>query len=280
MAYIRSEMKTDAKNQLSNNWGAFIGALLVLMLVSGVISVVFYPDPWTWDIHDHISLSVLGVLGGVIQLLVLAPVNLGWYSMSVDATYNRPIYFSSLFNGFKRIWDAVFLAFFYGLFISLWTLLLIIPGIIKTYSYAMSYYIMADDPNVKSLEAITRSRRMMDGHKVELLVLHLSFIPWLLLVVVTFGLASLYVAPYVDVTMANFYRRLKAENEVMAFSNSQDGAYVGDNAVGRTSHTSPEETAAPVGEHQTLSNAETLGPDVSSEVKTPAEPSQESKDGE
>lgn len=256
MAYIRSEMKADAKKQLGGNWGAFIGALLVLVLVSGVVSVVFYPDPQdvlAWEAEYYISLSVLALLGSVIQLLVFSPLNLGWYGMTLDATYNRQIAFASLFNGFKRIWDAVLLAFFYGLFIFLWSLLLIIPGIIKTYSYAMSYYILADNPQMKPLEAITKSRQMMDGHKVELFVLQLSFIPWMLLVGVTFGLASLYVAPYVNVTMANFYRRLKAENEVTAFSGGYQAPTANnpistpsqDNQMQPVSQVPSSETAAP-----------------------------------
>ena len=90
--------------------------------------------------------------------------------------------------------------------------MLLIPGIIKTYSYAMSYYILADDENIAPLDAITKSREMMDGHKWEFFVLQLSFILWGLLCAVTCGLAALYVGPYQQVTMANFYDRLKAED--------------------------------------------------------------------
>jgi uncharacterized membrane protein len=99
----------------------------------------------------------------------------------------------------------------YEVFILLWSLLLIVPGIVKTYAYSQMFYLLADDPKLDPGEAQKKSIAMMNGHKGEMFVLHLSFIPWFLLVGVTFGLAAIYVGPYVQATMANYFNYLKKQ---------------------------------------------------------------------
>ncbi|MBQ6143280.1 MAG: DUF975 family protein [Clostridia bacterium] len=96
-----------------------------------------------------------------------------------------------------------------SVFTFLWSLLFFIPGIIKAYSYSMSPYIMAENPNIGALEAITKSKEMMKGHKFEFFILDLSFIFWYLLILITCGFASIYIAPYVNATRTNFYLKLK-----------------------------------------------------------------------
>lgn len=213
MAYIRKEMKQEAKSQLSGKWGAAAAAMALVMIVNSVLSIIFYIDPNEVTMANYGFMMSLGLISMFISLVIVAPLDLGWCIMSLEIMRGLPVAFSNIFKGFKRIWAAIFTSFLYVLFVSLWTLLLIIPGIIKSYSYAMCFYILADNDDVGALEAITRSRHMMNGHKWELFLLQLSFIPWFLLSILTLGLAMLYVGPYYNVTVANFYRRLKAENE-------------------------------------------------------------------
>lgn len=100
------------------------------------------------------------------------------------------------------------------IFTTLWTLLLIVPGIIKSYSYALAPYIVNDlvksdrEDEVSWTSAISESKELMQGHKMELFMLNLSFIGWYLLIVITFGLAALWAAPYIQTTKANFYRQI------------------------------------------------------------------------
>ncbi|MDR3125523.1 MAG: DUF975 family protein [Candidatus Nomurabacteria bacterium] len=94
-------------------------------------------------------------------------------------------------------------------FTTLWSLLLVIPGIVKGYAYSQIFFLLADDPKLDPAEAQKKSIAMMNGHKGELFVLHLSFIPWWLLVTITFGLAAIYVGPYFQATLAQFYANLK-----------------------------------------------------------------------
>ena len=92
-----------------------------------------------------------------------------------------------------------------------WGLLLIIPGIIKSLAYSMTYFISKDHPEYSIDECIEASKRMMDGHKGELFVLYLSFIGWFLLGILTLGIGYLWLIPYMDTTIAHYYEELKAE---------------------------------------------------------------------
>ena len=104
----------------------------------------------------------------------------------------------------------------YKIFTLLWTLLLIIPGIIKSISYSQMFYLIAEDKKLEPGEAQKKSMEMMEGHKADYFVLILSFIPWFLLCVITFGLAAIYVVPYYQATMAEFHVRLVKENKPVA----------------------------------------------------------------
>ncbi|MBJ6745474.1 DUF975 family protein [Streptococcus sp. 121] len=103
-----------------------------------------------------------------------------------------------------------------SIFLFCWTLLLILPGLIKSYSYSMTNYIIEDlvaqGKDIEPTEAITKSRILMDGHKLDLFLLDLSFIGWVLLSILTFGIGSLWLSPYIYTTRAAFYRELAAAN--------------------------------------------------------------------
>ena len=90
-----------------------------------------------------------------------------------------------------------------------WSLLFVIPGIVKSFAYSMSYYILADNPELTAKEALNKSKEMMNGHKWDLFVLNLSFFWWYLLVGITFGIAAIYVVPYMNATIVNFYNSIK-----------------------------------------------------------------------
>lgn len=114
----------------------------------------------------------------------------------------------------KNYWHKVWGMFLTMLFISLWTLLLIIPGIVKTFSYAMTPFILEEHPELSANEAIDHSRAMMRGHKFDLFWLLLSFIGWGILCLFTFGIGFLWLMPYVQTSVAGFYEDVKADYEV------------------------------------------------------------------
>ena len=138
------------------------------------------------------------IMGGVIQL---------GYSQYLLKQHDREITsIRDLFSQFDRFGQAFLQKFLRGLFIFLWSLLLVIPGIIKTYSYAMTPFIMAENPEMTAKEAIAESKRLMDGHKWELFCLGFSFIGWALLAALTLGIGSIFLNPYVEAAYAAFYR--------------------------------------------------------------------------
>ena len=115
---------------------------------------------------------------------------------------------------FSNYWHKVWGMFLMGLFITLWSLLLIIPGIIKIFSYAMTPYILEENPELSANDAIDRSRAMMKGHKFDLFWLWLSFIGWGILCIFTLGIGLLWLAPYMQTAEAAFYEDVKADYEL------------------------------------------------------------------
>ena len=93
-------------------------------------------------------------------------------------------------------------------FTFLWSLLFVIPGIVKIYSYSMAPFILADNPDFTAREALSKSKKIMNGHKFELFVLQLSFFWWYILDWITLGIASIYVIPYINATTTNFYNKI------------------------------------------------------------------------
>ena len=193
----RAELKELSKQQIKGK----IGVLFVITLLLIIISVV-----------GSIVLSLVPFVGGIaLSVLIGAPMALGMVMIYLNVAANLDIQVLDLFNGYEDLWSAFKVQFLAGLFTGLWTLLFIIPGIIKGISYSMSMYILAENKGMSALEAINRSKAMMEGHKMEYFVLNLSFIGWILLTYFTLGIAGIWVVPYMSTTIANFYNRIKEE---------------------------------------------------------------------
>ena len=120
------------------------------------------------------------------------------------------------FSGFDDFWAAFKVTFLVELKIFLWSLLFVIPGIVKSISYSMALYVLAENKGMSARKCIEESKKMTKGHKMELFVLGLSFIGWGLLVSVTFGIAAIWVCPYIYATFTNAYHSLKPVVEVEA----------------------------------------------------------------
>lgn len=196
----RAELKSKASGQIKGK----IGILFLISLVIGVISAV-----------ASFVLSLIPVVGSVIAAIIVTPA----FALSTVRVYlnligGRNPEINDAFSGFDDFWSAFKVQFFVGLFTFLWSLLFIIPGIIKSISYSMSMYILAENKGKGALECIDESKAMTNGHKAELFVLSLSFIGWVLLGMITCGIAYIYVLPYMNATFANAYESLKPVVEV------------------------------------------------------------------
>lgn len=154
---------------------------------------------------------VVSIVSALMKLLVFNPLEIGCRGFFARNT-ELPAELGEMRRGFKPSYGRnVGGMFLRDLFIFLWSLLFIIPGIIKAYSYRMVPYILADDPSIGGKDAITASRQMMDGHKWNTFVLDLSFIGWGILSVLTLGILGIfYVHPYKASTDAELYETLKS----------------------------------------------------------------------
>ena len=157
-----------------------------------------------------ISLTI-SAIGTLLKVLLLNPVEIGCRSFFVKNLHEAASE-GEIKNGFSQYARNVGAMLLREIFQVLWTLLFIIPGIVKAYSYRMVPYILAEDPSCGAREAITRSRRMMNGHKWDTFVLDLSFIGWYLLSVLTLGILLIFwVNPYHYNTDAALYEQLRNE---------------------------------------------------------------------
>ena len=187
----RVELKALAKQQIKGHIGVLFLVTLIVVAVSAVVGMI-------------------PTIGSLVMALFITPAfSIAMVTIYLKLTQNIAPQVGELFAHFNKFWAAFKVTFLTGLFTFLWSLLFVIPGIIKAYSYSMAMYILAENPEMGALEAIDRSKAMMDGHKMELFVLELSFIGWYLLCGVTFGIAAIWVVPYVSATTANFYNSIK-----------------------------------------------------------------------
>jgi uncharacterized membrane protein len=113
------------------------------------------------------------------------------------------------FSGFNDFGANLLIGLMSGLFVFLWSLLLIVPGIIKAYAYSMAFYIKNDNPTYDWKQCLDESQRMMTGNKGKLFLLDLSFIGWILLGALCCGIGTLWVSPYMEAARANFYEDIK-----------------------------------------------------------------------
>ncbi len=190
------ELRGDARKALFGKWGMMIIATVIYGVVVGAVGY-FAREKAHW------AYSLLAVL-------VVYPLVYGLYNLALDVFRRCDEGIGGLFQGFRGNYVHVVLTLLLAnIYIFLWTLLLIIPGIVKTYSYAMVPYIMKDHPDMCYDKAIDASMHMMQGHKGKLILLDLSFIGWILLCLLTAGLGFIVLVPYMSVAHAAFYEDIK-----------------------------------------------------------------------
>lgn len=226
----RSLLKQKAKEQLSKGLcalvlsGLLLGVIIFMPLsvqLCGFIAAIpNLPIPtnaneltnWLTQILKSPIFQTFTFIANWLDLVILlfSPVLiLGVHHVYLKATTDEKPHFSAMFSKMSQFGTALTTYLLIGIFVSLWSLLLIIPGIIAAYSYSMVYFILAEHPEMSALEAIKESKRIMRGHKFDLFVLQLSFFWWSLLIVATFGFAAVYVIPYAQMAKANFYNEIK-----------------------------------------------------------------------
>ena len=186
----------EAREALSGKWGLAVGVCLLYMVI---LIVVRAPHK---------------VFGPILSLLISGPMTLGLATFSLTLSRRQTASVSQLFAGFNEFVRALVAYLLMVLFILLWFLLLIVPGIIAGLAYSQTFYILADDKSIKPREAIRKSKAMMYGHKKKLFYLGLRFLGWVLLCILSAGIGFLWLIPYIQITMAKFYDDISGKTVV------------------------------------------------------------------
>jgi len=188
--FDRAAIKNHAKANFQSQYGVSLGAYVLFVLI---------------------SFAAAGASAGIVALFVVPPMLVGYASFCLRVFKGSQGDVSDMFTtGFSDYGRNLGGILWMYLFTMLWTLLFIIPGIIKAIAYSMTPYILADCPRVRATDALKLSMRMTQGHKGGIFVMLLSFIGWWILSALTFGiLGLLFVGPYFATSFAGVYADLK-----------------------------------------------------------------------
>ena len=207
MAATAAEIRAYAREAMRGKWGYGIIIWFLAMLLDTLFSLPIYlidKENILHDIWNYISTPFSWCMW------------LGVMACFLDTARKQTQSYKRLFTAFRNLkffFKFIITETLQFLFLFCWAILLFIPGIIKYYSYAMTEFILLDHPEYGPLQAITLSRKMMDGHRMQLFILGFSFIGWIFLCFITLGIASLWVVPYYNAARAKFYLNVKEKYE-------------------------------------------------------------------
>jgi uncharacterized membrane protein len=185
------DLMTLARQQLKGMWGLGVGVTIITFAI-------------------NIVLSLIPKVGGIIDFIITGPFMIGiaMFYLTIARKQSTPRV-GQIFKGFNYFGTGFMASLLMTIFIVLWALLLIIPGIVACFSYAMTYFILAENPQTRGLDAIRKSRDMMKGYRWKLFCLGLRFIGWLILGILSLGIGFLWIIPYFWTSLANFYIDIK-----------------------------------------------------------------------
>ncbi len=214
-----SDYRARARAVLAGNWKISVIAALIASLLGGLLfgssssvevdAEVLAQMPPAVQSFLLFLVSVLSLLA-IIHFVVGGVVRQGYSIFLLKQHDRQNPEIQDLFSQFSDFKRGFLLSLLQGLFVFLWSLLLVIPGLIATYKYAMAPFIMAENPDMRPREALRASTELMDGHKWELFCLGFSFIGWNFLAVLTLGIGTLWLNPYVHAAYAAFYREISS----------------------------------------------------------------------
>ena len=213
-----------ARRNLEGTWGISVGVALVAALLGGLIAgtgsninfnfnedTVCNLPPIFWTVLLPL-VSLAGLLG-IVSFILGGTVELGYAKFLLKQYDRKELQFSDLFSQFERFGTGFAQKFLRTLYTCLWALLLVIPGIVKGLSYAMTPFILEEHPEMTASEAIKASMKLMDGHKMDLFILGLTFIGWEILACLTMGIGFLFLNPYMNAAYAAFYRNISGQRQ-------------------------------------------------------------------
>lgn len=228
---VAKDFRQKAREALSGNWAVAVGTGFVASLLGAYTAFTGGGGSGSSSSSDAVDnalesgsvpnsvILMITMIILVVSMVILAvalmhfiiggAVTLGYVKFNLDMVDGQTPMFKDLFSQFHRFGDGFVMQLLRSLFIFLWTLLFIIPGMIATYRYAMTPYILYENPGMSASDAIKESKQLMDGNKWRLFCLNFSFIGWDLLGILSLGIGFLWIAPYREAAYAAFYREIK-----------------------------------------------------------------------
>ena len=222
-----SDHRYRAREALRGNWVTAVLVCLVAGILSGSsfssdININFEGgQPIQITLPEQYEEILVGVLGislafltvvavviSVVGLILGGVIEIGKARYHLNLIDGAAARFDDLFSAFPQFVAALVMNLVRQVLVSLGMLLLVIPGVMLSFSYAAAPYIMAQDPECEGLEALRRSRELMKGNRMDLFLLDLSFIGWDLLSLFTLGIGSLFLNPYKEAARASFFRHI------------------------------------------------------------------------
>lgn len=225
----RQQIKTEAKNHLKGNWKYPIFISLVVLILSSLFnfkSSMTYVTGIQLNQTDQIFSWIWYVFSFIISVAA------SYFYLSFIREREKTN-FQTFLDGFDLFFKAILTFLMLVLRIFAWSLLLIIPGIIKAFAYSQVGYIIADFPGIKVNDAFKMSSLITNGYKLDIFVFYLSFLGWLLISIVTFGIASIWISPYIDTASTKLYLRLKEtaiEAKLIHINRSENNTDTEDNS--------------------------------------------------
>ncbi len=232
--WTRSGLKMSAKGVLRGNYWISLAAVLIVGIITSVFSGLYatglreYMTSYSQMMLGNISIeefeNTVASMSGklirayitalIVSIFIFGPLAVGSVKFFLKSAQGESS-LGNIWSGFKTNYlHVVWTLFKRDLFVALWSLLFLIPGIIKSYQYVMVEYILADNPDISSHDALVQSREMMKGNKWRFFVLQLSFLGWLALGALACGLGTVFVTPYMQATYVQFYLSVKPQKVI------------------------------------------------------------------
>ncbi len=233
-----ADFRVAARAKMTGKWATLALVTFIVSLILGICT-----SSYTTISSGSFTTVCFTSLGTIAALVLEGPFTLSQNKIALNVMRGKDVTIEMTFDGFKNFVNAFLLGLVNSIFIFLWSLLFVIPGIIKELSYSMSFYLLADNPELTQDQAREKSIAMMNGNKWRLFCLRISFIGWYLLCVITCGILLFWVVPYVKCAEAEFYRDLIKEQDVKP-ENGNFGAGNAENA-GNTENSAETTNQAP-----------------------------------
>ena len=234
---VAKDFRRIAREGLKGRWLVAVGAGLIATLLGGgltnssnaityqfeaqtdkfVESFVVEPSVATFISGILGTFAVFAVIYSLIYFIIGGVVSLGYAKFNLNLINNNNPDIKDMFSQFNRFKAGFVMVFLRSVFVFLWTLLFVVPGIIAVYSYSMTPYILMENPDMTASEALKASKELMKGNKWRLFCMQFSFIGWDLLCGFTMGIGYLFLNPYRAAADAAFYREIKWERYKQTF---------------------------------------------------------------